>query len=119
MTEQKEPWMNNPLMVDQPEGATVEDPPLYIVQTKQPYGGWEEFITPRSDRDEVTRIQAFHLRKDPKDTGLRVWRRDVVWTLDEVPGHGEGQTPPEEILARNEQVTQTLLTGEKDQQPTQ
>jgi hypothetical protein len=115
-----EPWMDNPLMLDQEQGFTYEEPARYHMQVKQPYGGWEPFTTPRENRDEVTRIQAFHLDKDPDDHNLRVWKRVVVWTLDEVPGRGEGQTPPEEILARNEEATKRLIEAEENtQQPSE
>lgn len=113
-----EPWMDNPLMVDQREGFELFDPPTYHLQVKQPYGGWEPFTTPRQDREEVTRIQAFHLNRNPADQGLRVLTRHVIWTVTEVPGHGEGQTPPEEIIARNDETTQRLLAkDEAVQQP--
>lgn len=118
MADETEPWKNNPRMVDQDEGFVFEEPPLYIMQTKQPYGGWEPFTTPRDNRDEVTRIQAFHLAKDITDTGLRVWKKTVVWTLDEVPGTGEGQTPPEEIVARNDENTARLLERDKEGETT-
>ena len=100
-----EPWMDNPLMLDQPEGFVHEEPAKYFMQVKQPYGAWEPFNSPREKRGEVTRIQAFHLNKGPEGAHLRVWTRRIVWTLDEVPGHGESQTPPEEIIARNEANT--------------
>jgi ABC-type proline/glycine betaine transport system substrate-binding protein len=96
-----EPWMDNPLQVDQETGTVIHVAPKYVMQDRQPSGAWQDWDHPRTDRDEVTSIQAFHLNKDPDDDGLRVWRCDVTWTLDEVPGHGPGQTPPSEILARN------------------
>lgn len=111
-----EPWMDNPLMVDQKEGFTFEEPPLYVMQTKQPYGGWEPFHTARQNRDEVTVHQAYHLNNGPEQP-VRVLSKRVIWTVDEVPGHGEGQTPPEEILARNEQITRRLLDEQKNQKP--
>lgn len=103
--EADEPWRGNPLQIDQPEGTVVESEPVWVMQIRQPYGGWDPFSNPRQDRDEVTRIQAFHLNKDENDLDLRVWKKVVIWTLDEVPGHNEGQTPPAEIIARNEANT--------------
>lgn len=113
MSDAAEPWKNKPLMVDQPEGFTCEETPVYVLQSKQPYGGWEPLNTPREDRDEVTRIQAYYLNKDFNDLGVRVIERKVIWTVIEVPGYGEGQTPPEEIVARNEKITRLLLEKEE------
>lgn len=110
-----EPWMDNPLMLDQEQGFSLEEPVLYKLQVRQPYGGWEPFTTPRENREEVTRIQAFHLNKNPDDWAVRVIAKRVVWTVEEVPGDGEGQTPPEEILARNEETTRRLLAEEDAQ----
>lgn len=118
MPDDESPWMKYPLMTDQPEGAVIENDPEYVLQTRQPYGGWEPFSSPREDRDEVTRIQAYHLNKDPEDMNVRVLKKVVTWTVDEVPGRSEGQTPPEEILARNEEITDRLLK-QGNQQPAQ
>lgn len=113
MSDTAEPWQNKPLMVDQPEGFVCEETPLYVLQTKQPEGNWEPHNTPREDRDEVTRIQAYYLNEDINDLGVRVLRRTVVWVVDEVPGYGDGRTPPEEIVARNERITKLLLEKEE------
>lgn len=120
MTDTSEPqwdgWMDNPLMTDQVEGFTWEEPALYTTQTKRPYGGWESFGTPRHDRDEVTVHQAYHINKTP-DEPVRVLKRITIWTVDEVPGDGDGQTAAQEILARNEQITQRRLTKGTEHQP--
>lgn len=118
MTEAWEEWMDNPLAIDQLQGHTVREDPLYVMQARQTDARWVDFNTPRQDRDEVTRIQAQYLTKDPQDTGLRVWKREVIWTLDEVPGTELGQTPPGQILARNIENTNRLL-AEESQQPTE
>jgi len=110
-----EPWMDNPLLVDQLEGFTYEESPMYITQTRQPYGGWESFGTSRPERDEVTVHQAYHLNNRPEDP-VRVLKKVVIWTVDEVPGTGEGQTDPQIILARNDEITKRVL-DEKKQQP--
>ncbi len=108
------------LMTDQVEGFEAEGEPLWVMQTKLPDGRWVVDNSPRTDRDEVTRIQAFHLNKDINDHNLRVLKRAVVLIVDEVPGHGEGQTPPEQILARNEEITKRLLAEEENtQQPSE
>jgi hypothetical protein len=104
----EELWKNDPLKIDQLQGYVIETEPVYVMQTKLSHGAWVQSTNERVDRDEVTRIQAYHLAKDPDDTDLRVWRKVTVWTLDEVPGYGEGQTPPGEILARNEANTSRL-----------
>lgn len=101
----EEKLLDHPMASDQPEGTRHVEEPSYLMQVKQD-GRWIPFLTPSTDRDKVTRTQAFHLNKDPHDVGLRVWKREVIWTLDEVPGHGEGQTPPEEIIARNDANSQ-------------
>lgn len=108
-----ESWMDNPLMTDQQEGFEITEPPLHQMQVRQPDGSWMLFNSPRRDREEVTRIQASHLAKDPDDLDLRVLTKRVIWTVDEVPGHGEGKTPPEEIIARNEAATKRRLTSEE------
>jgi hypothetical protein len=108
-----EEWMDNPLAIDNPEGTTVADPETWHMQLREPGGKWVAFNTPRTDRDEVTRIQAFHLNDNPGDTNLRVWKRQVSWVLDEVPGDGDGQTPTADIIARNEENTKLLA----EQQP--
>lgn len=117
-TEAWEELMKNPLAIDQPVGTEVTDAEVYRMQVRQPDGTWMPFDVIRTDRDVVTRIQAFHLGNDPEDTGLRVWKGVMTWTLEEAPGRGEGQTPPEEILARNEENTKRLLDKEENQQPT-
>lgn len=104
------------LMTDQAEGFEAEGELLWVMQTKLPDGRWVIDNTPRQSRDEVTRIQAFHLNKDFDDHTLRVLKRTIVWTVDEVPGYGDGQTPPEHILARNEEITRRLLTEEESTQ---
>jgi hypothetical protein len=110
-----EPWMDNPFAIEQPERTVLLDVTSYQMQSRQSDGSWEPFNNPRTDRDEITMIQAFHLNKDPEDRGLRVLRKQVIWTVDEVPGRGEGQTPPEVIIARNEE-NKKKLTAE-DEQP--
>lgn len=113
MSDTTDAWNNKPLMTDQPEGFVCEETPLYILQTKQPEGSWEPHNTPREDRDEVTRIQAYYLTKDINDLGVRVLKRTVVWEVVEVPGYGADQTPPEEIMARNEEITKRLIDAEE------
>jgi hypothetical protein len=116
MSDSTETWPSNPLMVDQPEGFTREDPPLFVMQMRQPDGTWEIFNSPRTNRDEVTRIQAYHLTVNPHDTTVRVLKKVEAWVVEEVPGYAEGQTPPEEILARNEEITNRLLGKEESEQ---
>lgn len=99
-----EEWMDNPLCIDQPEGAEIVEAPIYQMQIKQPYGQWMPYSNPRRDRDEVTSIQAFHHTKHPDEPGLRVLKGVLTWTVDEVPGDGDSQTPAAEIVTRNEQI---------------
>lgn len=116
-----EGWTDNPLMIDQPEGTEVVEPETFQMQIQQPYGGWEPLSNPRTDRDEVTRLQAFYLTKDKDgqpEGKVRVLRRCVTWTVDEVPGDGDGETPAATILARNDKNTERLLT-EGNQPPAQ
>lgn len=116
MSDSEELWRQNPMAVDQPQGLVIENDPVYVMQTRQPDGRWTQWGAPSDDRDKITSIQAYHLNDDPEDTGLRVWKRAVTWTLDEVPGDSDGQTPTAEILARNEENTKRLL--EENKQPT-
>lgn len=116
MSENEEPWMSNPMMIDQSEGFTFTDEVVYQMQVQRPNGQWVQFNSERRDRDEVTRIQADDMRRRPDETPLRVWKREVVWTMEEVPGYGYGKTAPEEILARNEEITKRLLDTENKQQ---
>lgn len=102
-----EEWMDNPLMTDQVEGFTFVEEPKFFTQTRQPFGRWDFFGTPRDDRDEVTRHQAYHINNDPDDP-VRVLKRVVTWTVDEVPGDGEGQTPTAHILARNDEIQKRI-----------
>lgn len=113
---QWEEWMDNPLLVDQPEGVEVVNPATWQMQLKQPNGSWAPLNNARNDRDEVTRIQAYYLSKEP-DPPVRILKRVVTWTVDEVPGDGEGQTPAAEILTRNEAITQRVLTKGTEHQP--
>lgn len=124
MTETSEPvrqdWMDMPLMVDHQEGVEVVEPETFQMQVEQLDGSWMPLGSPRSDRDEVTRIQAYYLNheKDGESDGrVRVLRRIVTWTVDEVPGDGTGQTPASEILARNERLRTRLLTQGTEHQP--
>lgn len=110
-----EAWMDNPLAVDQTEGAEITEPDTYHMQIRSG-DMWMPFSNPRTDRDEVTTIQAFHLNKHPDEPGIRVFTRRVIWILDEVPGDGTGQTPREEILARNKEIEQRR-NAEQTQQP--
>lgn len=100
----EDPQPDNPVLADQEEGFTVEFDPLYVMQIKQPHGGWEQFNSARENRDEVTGIQAFHLVKNPEETPLRVWKRVTTLTLVEAPGHGEGHTHPDRVLDRNAEI---------------
>jgi len=107
----REAWMDRPFMVDQAEGTEIVEDDVFQMQVQQPYGGWEPLGALRTDRDEVTRLQAYYLNEDAKgepDGKVRVLRRSVVWTVDEVPGDGEGQTPASDILARNDMIIQRL-----------
>lgn len=116
MTDVAEPgweaWMDKPLTVDQPEGVEATEPDTFQMQVRESGGMWRPLGTPRADRDEVTRLQAYYINKDSEngedgeDGKVRVLRRRVVWIVDEVPGDGEGQTPASAILARNDQITQ-------------
>lgn len=124
MTETGEParqdWMDMPLMVDQPEGVDVVEPETFHMQVQQPDGSWMPLGSVRSDRDEVTRIQAYYLNREKdgdSDGRVRVLRRIVTWTVDEVPGDKTGQTSAKEILARNERLTERLLTRGTEHQP--
>jgi len=109
-----EPWKDNPSQIDQPEGAVLDERTTYVLQTREPSGKWVAWLNERTDREEVTRIQAHHLSGTPGDRTLRVLSVHVTVTVDEVPGTGEGQTPPEQILARNEETTKRLLAEETD-----
>lgn len=101
---------------DHVPGTVITEWTLYVLQTQREDGRWMEFLTPREDRDEMTRIQTHRLLDaDHKGERRRVLRRVTQIIVDEVEGDGEGETSAEMLIARNTENTERLI--KKDQQP--
>lgn len=111
-TDQEFPVMQR----DYAPGTVIEERTLFSMQTQHEDGRWMDFLTPREDRDEMTRIQTHRLLDaDHKGERRRILRR-VTWIIvDEVEGDGEGETSAEMLIARNAENTERLL--KEDQQP--
>lgn len=107
-------WM--PLQRDFPSAELAEQKITFQLQVKGKDGRWVDWGVPKADRDEMTRTQAFCLREDPNER-QRVLRLVNRIYIDEIIGDDKdgGETPVEELMARNDQVTQELLAQEKDQ----
>lgn len=103
---------------DHEPGVTVEERLLYGLQIQEDTGRWLDFLTPREDRDEMTRIQA-HRLQDPKHDGerQRVLILATYVIVDEVVGDGEGETTAQQVIDRNTANTERLLQAENQQQP--
>lgn len=100
-----------PLERDYKVGEMVEGATVYQFQFQDEDGRWRVFDSAKGDRDTVTRSQAFGLQERPKER-QRVLR--FVACVDEIVGHGEDETSPDDVIARNEENTKRLLQAETD-----
>lgn len=94
-----------------PPGALVYEQTVFYMQIPDETGRWEEWDARRTDRDELTRVQADRARRFPQEK-RRVLRRVIQLWVDEVEGDGEGETGRDELLARNEEITARLIREE-------
>jgi hypothetical protein len=95
---------------DFPTGALIREVTTFSLQVQdQEDGRWTgPWGGVKSDRDEMTRVQAFRAKEDPKEK-RRVIRRMILDFVDEVEGDGEGETSRTELLARNDENTARLI----------
>lgn len=94
---------------DYHSGALIEENTSYVIQVQEEEGRWMgPFGGVKSDRDEMTRVQAFRAQEHPEEK-RRIIRRVVLTFVDEVEGDGEGETSKTELLARNEENTARLI----------
>lgn len=102
---------------DYAPGEVIDEHIDFILQIQDEEGRWMGFLTPREDRDEMTRIQTHRLLDvQHKGERRRVLRRVTQLIVDEVEGDGEGETNAETLIATNAANTERLL--QKDQPAT-
>jgi hypothetical protein len=106
-------------MTEEPQpDAMISDVTVYQLQYQDEDGNWINWINPRADRDEVTRIQVSRARNYPDEKRRVIGERRLLW-VDEVEGDGEGETSKEALIARNEESTKRLLGHQNLQHPDQ
>lgn len=103
---------------DHPAGALVDEISTFRMQVQDDEGRWMgPFGGVKSDRAEMTRVQAFRAQAPETAREKRRIIRHVlqIW-VDEVEGDGEGETSLEELLARNEENTARLIAEKAAEQ---
>lgn len=87
----------------------LDETAIYILQIKDDEDGrWRDFLTPRTDRDDLTLIQADRARRFPGERRRVLTRVTYLW-VSEVEGDGEGETSREALFARNDEITERLM----------
>jgi len=94
-------------------GELIGTRAVFQFQFQDEDGNWLTLDSSKADRDVVTRSQASGLRKNPKER-QRILTHVIETYVDEIVGDGEGETSPDAVLARNEEITQRLLEQEKN-----